>query len=93
MMAGVTGLEPAASGVTGQRSNQLSYTPGRRVVAKWQTDYGSRAGKSSKSDRLCGALSIIRPNDTTNGIDALKRAACVFAENSLNPCRRNATGG
>ena len=26
-MAGVTGLEPATSGVTGQRSNQLSYTP------------------------------------------------------------------
>ena len=31
-MAGVTGLEPAASGVTGRRSNQLSYTP---VV--WET--------------------------------------------------------
>jgi hypothetical protein len=29
-MAGVTGLEPAASGVTGQRSNQLSYTPAYR---------------------------------------------------------------
>ena len=26
-MAGATGLEPATSGVTGQRSNQLSYTP------------------------------------------------------------------
>jgi hypothetical protein len=26
-VAGVTGLEPAASGVTGQRSNRLSYTP------------------------------------------------------------------
>ena len=26
-MWGVTGLEPAASGVTGRRSNQLSYTP------------------------------------------------------------------
>ena len=26
-MAGVTGLEPAASGVTGRHSNQLSYTP------------------------------------------------------------------
>ena len=30
-MAGVTGLEPAASGVTGQRSNQLSYTPVSRA--------------------------------------------------------------
>ena len=29
-MAGVTGLEPAASGVTGRRSNQLSYTPSER---------------------------------------------------------------
>ncbi len=29
-MAGVTGLEPAASGVTGRRSNQLSYTPAVR---------------------------------------------------------------
>ena len=26
-VAGVTGLEPAASGVTGRRSNQLSYYP------------------------------------------------------------------
>ena len=31
-MAGVTGLEPAASGVTGRRSNQLSYTPAGRTV-------------------------------------------------------------
>ena len=31
-MAGVTGLEPAASGVTGRRSNQLSYTPYRAVT-------------------------------------------------------------
>ena len=29
-MAGVTGLEPATSGVTGQHSNQLSYTPEER---------------------------------------------------------------
>ena len=26
-VAGATGLEPAASAVTGQRSNQLSYAP------------------------------------------------------------------
>ena len=30
-MAGVTGLEPAASGVTGRRSNQLSYTPNGEI--------------------------------------------------------------
>ncbi len=27
LVAGATGLEPAASDVTGQRSNQLSYAP------------------------------------------------------------------
>jgi hypothetical protein len=29
-MAGTTGLEPAASAVTGQRSNQLNYVPTRQ---------------------------------------------------------------
>src|SRR5215813_6890866 len=32
IMAGATGLEPAASGVTGRRSNQLSYAPFSGVV-------------------------------------------------------------
>ena len=37
-MARVTGLEPAASGVTGRRSNQLSYT---RVVRPGNYDAGA----------------------------------------------------
>jgi hypothetical protein len=30
--AGATGLEPAASGVTGRRSNQLNYAPAQGMV-------------------------------------------------------------
>jgi hypothetical protein len=34
-MAGVAGLEPVTSAVTGQRSNQLSYTPARgKLIVK-----------------------------------------------------------
>jgi hypothetical protein len=40
-MAGTTGLEPAASAVTGQRSNQLNYVPGfcteRRTGGQYRT--------------------------------------------------------
>ena len=32
MLAGSTGLEPAASGVTGRRSNQLNYDPSIRTI-------------------------------------------------------------
>ena len=36
-LAGRTGLEPAASGVTGRRYNQLNYRPvsGPRFIAQW----------------------------------------------------------
>ena len=33
LMARETGLEPATSGVTGRRSNQLSYSPAGAVAA------------------------------------------------------------
>src|SRR5687767_6323040 len=40
--AGATGLEPATSGVTGRRSNRLSYAPVRGTV--WHPS-GERAGR------------------------------------------------
>ncbi len=55
-MAGVTGLEPAASGVTGRRSNRLSYTP-----AKGQADrlrlppYLHNAGERASQAIVLGA--------------------------------------
>ena len=36
-MAGTTGLEPAASAVTGQRSNQLNYVPSLLSSGWWET--------------------------------------------------------
>ena len=55
-VAGVTGLEPAASGVTGRRSNQLSYTPqiekGAIGTAPFTWDLSNTATKQD-----CQALS------------------------------------
>ena len=36
-MAGVAGLEPVTSAVTGQRSNQLSYTPAKGEAKRKRT--------------------------------------------------------
>ena len=53
-MAGVTGLEPAASGVTGQRSNQLSYTPSPMTTG--ESDVHER------SYRLRLRMACVKPN-------------------------------
>src|SRR5579871_4954311 len=47
ILAGATGLEPATSGVTGRRSNQLSYAPAAIVsaAAPW---YPAAPGVSSR---------------------------------------------
>ncbi len=44
-MAGSTGLEPAASAVTGQRSNQLNYDPAFGYIGLAET----RASEDTRS--------------------------------------------
>ena len=57
-MAGTTGLEPATSAVTGQRSNQLNYVP--RVVARtagwWAVTDLNRGPSRCKRDALTAEL-------------------------------------
>ena len=43
-LAGSTGLEPAASGVTGRRSNQLNYDPKHLQLASYNLQL-SRGGR------------------------------------------------
>ena len=53
-MARVTGLEPATSGVTGRRSNQLSYTRFQSVEA---ANYASRRTLSTACISSCVDIS------------------------------------
>ena len=52
-MAGATGLEPATSGVTGRRSNQLSYAPGTGT-----SKYGKKLGLSSLAKFFADGLRV-----------------------------------
>ena len=42
MLAGLTRLELATSGVTGRRSNRLSYNPASTLIAKYHCFFGGR---------------------------------------------------
>ena len=54
-MAGAAGLEPVTSAVTGQRSNQLSYTPAKGSRTIFKTITNGQASKSSKMKKMIRA--------------------------------------
>ncbi len=67
-MAGTTGLEPATSNVTGWRSNQLNYVPGKTIIALRNGGAllpgATPAGKIGQPPEL----DISRPNRTTSNL-------------------------
>ena len=56
-MAGVAGLEPVTSAVTGQRSNQLSYTP-TQGEAKLTETLVPRQAEQNKNIRIADAKEV-----------------------------------
>ena len=73
--AGATGLEPATSGVTGRRSNQLSYAPGRGK-AKYGRDKVLRRCRNFARRRVSVGLNRSpedAPNPAVGACNGIKR--------------------
>ena len=57
-MAGWTGLEPAASGVTGRRSNQLNYHPKKSLGLLSETEWAVQGSNLRQPACKAGALPL-----------------------------------
>ena len=94
-VAGVAGLEPVTSAVTGQRSNQLSYTPAKGEAKTSGNKFGVKSERR-KSVRATDAKEVgvgnpaeetcYRPNDFTiaNRRAIVNRQAKLFSWLFLN---------
>jgi hypothetical protein len=78
-MAGTTGLEPAASAVTGQRSNQLNYVPTRQT--NWDAQSQVFLPIKPPSKKRTGFRNQIYPNSFSE--NAKDPAASIDSEVSI----------
>ncbi len=80
LLARVTGLEPATSGVTGRRSNQLSYTRSSEAQRLRRAGGGVKPQRTRFRDWSCGCRSTSKggPNGGTTTHAVLLRVS-VFA--------------
>jgi hypothetical protein len=65
-MAGTTGLEPATSAVTGQRSNQLNYVPSLFSCRYWKPAY-LMAFLTFNRFACIALFNPVEPNSEVNG--------------------------
>jgi hypothetical protein len=98
----VTGLEPAASGVTGQRSNRLSYTPSSRLAASSPAPgrcQPSSAGRSpprrDASSACCAPAQAVVSHASQSGrSSAVEHGVYTAGVGGSNPSARTIrTGG
>ena len=90
-MARVTGLEPAASGVTGRRSNQLSYTRVAIPTLSGGRDvYASPRRRSSGFGGLVQRVAVAVAWAGTSRLEQafiFARSGCWLAKPKLAPVR------
>ena len=79
-MAGATGLEPATSGVTGRRSNQLSYAPS---AAAGKRPDGANPYYSSR--RVSSTPEPARPPPPAFGAASRRESRRVVGDEGFEP--------
>jgi hypothetical protein len=85
-MARETGLEPATSGVTGRRSNQLSYSPAPRRRNGRTGDLPDRIGAGpSQARREASPAARRRPGRKRGNTPALAACHAVVGGDGLEP--------
>ncbi len=80
-MAGTTGLEPATSAVTGQRSNQLNYVPRvtTQIAGWWAVTDLNRGPSRCKRDALTAELTALDRTYPNRSSSQHASASAVFA--------------